>query len=205
MTPDGENSTTVDNSEAMAAKPRRGFALMIAPLVAFALMGLFGWGLFFSSRDLPSPLIDKPVPEFVLAPVQGQADGLATADLRGQVSLVNFFASWCVPCRAEHPLFMELAQSGEVKLYGINYKDLPDEAEAWLEELGNPYTRVGADPNGRVAIDWGVYGIPETFVVAADGTIAYKVIGQLTRPILENQVMPVVRRLNAENSGSMTQ
>lgn len=205
MTTGGENDTIGDDPEGTEPKPRRGFALMVVPLVAFALLGLFGWGLFFGSSDLPSALIGKPVPEFSLPPVQGQTKGLATADLRGQVSLVNFFASWCVPCRAEHPLFMEVARSGEVPLYGINYKDKPDEAEAWLAELGNPYTRIGADLAGRVAIDWGIYGIPETFVIAPDGTIAYKVIGQMTRQILEEKVMPVVRRLNAEISGSVTQ
>lgn len=200
MTADNDN----DDPEA-APKPRRGLALVIVPLIAFVLMGLFGWGLLYGNQNLPSTLIDKPVPEFALPAVQGQTAGLATADLRGQVSLVNFFASWCVPCRAEHPLFVEIAQRGEVPLYGINYKDKPDEAEAWLAELGNPYTRIGADLNGRVAIDWGVYGIPETFVIAPDGTIAFKVIGQITRPILEDQVMPLVRRLQAENSAGATQ
>lgn len=200
MTADNDN----DDPEA-APKPRRGLALVIVPLIAFVLMGLFGWGLLYGNQNLPSTLIDKPVPEFALPAVQGQTEGLATADLRGQVSLVNFFASWCVPCRAEHPLFVEIAQRGEVPLYGINYKDKPAEAEAWLAELGNPYTRIGADLNGRVAIDWGVYGIPETFVIAPDGTIAFKVIGQITRPILEDQVMPLVRRLQAENSAGTTQ
>lgn len=134
----------------VAARPsrrRRIPVLAVVPLIAillFVLFVLFGWGLVGSSDDLPSALIAKPVPEFSLPPVQGRPEGLSTADLQGHVSLVNVFASWCVPCRAEHPLFMELSRAGEVPIYGINYKDPPDQAEAWLAVLGDPYTRMGA-------------------------------------------------------------
>ena len=124
------------------------------------------------------------------------------ADLQGQVSLVNVFASWCVPCRAEHPLFMELSRTGEVPIYGINYKDPPDQAEAWLAELGDPYTRIGADLDGRVGIDWGVYGIPETYVIAADGTIAYRHVGPVTRSDIGETIMPLVRDLQQTSARS---
>ena len=179
--------------------PRRrisGFVLV--PLIAFALMVLFGWGLFRGGDDLPSALLDKPVPEFALAPVLGREEGLSTQDLIGHVSLVNVFASWCVPCRAEHPLFMELSATGEVPLYGINYKDPPEQARAWLDELGDPYTRIGADIDGRAGIEWGVYGVPETYVITSDGAIAYRHVGPITRAILEETLLPIVRDLKTQ-------
>lgn len=179
--------------------PRRrisGFELV--PLIAFALMVLFGWGLFRGGDDLPSALLDKPVPEFALAPVLGREEGLSTQDLIGHVSLVNVFASWCVPCRAEHPLFMDLAATGEVPLYGINYKDPPEQARAWLDELGDPYARIGADIDGRAGIEWGVYGVPETYVITSDGAIAYRHVGPITRAILEETLLPIVRDLKTQ-------
>ena len=179
--------------------PRRrisGFVLV--PLIAFALMVLFGWGLFRGGDDLPSALLDKPVPEFALAPVLGREEGLSTQDLIGHVSLVNVFASWCVPCRAEHPLFMELSATGEVPLYGINYKDPPELARAWLDELGDPYVRFGADIDGRAGIEWGVYGVPETYVITSDGAIAYRHVGPITRAILEETLLPIVRDLKTQ-------
>ena len=181
-------------------KRSRFSALMLAPLAAFGLFFLFGWGLISGSYDLPSVLVGKPVPEFSLPAVQGRESGLETSDLMGKVSLVNFFASWCVPCRAEHPLFMALSKTGEVPLYGINYKDKPDQAEAWLAELGDPYTKLGADLAGRAGIEWGVYGVPETYVIAADGTIAYRQVGQITGQILQEKLLPLVRKLQAQAS-----
>lgn len=179
-------------------RARRGLWALV-PIAFFINLGLlFYWGLFNSSDELPSTLIDRPVPEFALPPVEGRELGLSTADLQGHVSLVNFFASWCAPCRVEHPLIMELSASGVVPVYGINYKDRPDAAEAWLAELGDPYTLTGADLNGRVAIDWGVYGLPETFIIDANGRIAYKHVGPFDQRILEEQILPVVRRLQAE-------
>ena len=142
--------------------PRTGSRLAaLAPLAAFlGLGGFLAVGLTLNPREIPSPLIGKPVPEFSLPPVQGRTLGLSSADLKGEVSLVNVFASWCVACRAEHPLFMELKAKGIVPIHGLNYKDRPQDAEGWLNELGDPYTRTGADLDGRVAIDWGVYGVP---------------------------------------------
>lgn len=177
---------------------RRNLGFVLVPVVALALMVLFGWGLFSEGDDLPSALIDKPVPEFALAPVLGREEGLSTQDLIGHVSLVNVFASWCVPCRAEHPLFMELSATGEVPLYGINYKDPPEQARAWLDELGDPYTRIGADINGRAGIEWGVYGVPETYVITSDGAIAYRHVGPITRAILEETLLPIVRDLKTQ-------
>jgi len=171
----------------------------VAPVILFAILAIaLGWGLNRNPQNIPSALIGKGVPEFALPPVQGRTMGLAAADLRGEVSLVNVFASWCTACRYEHPLFMEIAERGVVPLHGLNYKDRPADAAAWLDELGDPYTRTGADRDGRVAIDWGVYGVPETYVVGADGRIAYKQIGPVTRDVLEDTILPLVERLRPD-------
>jgi len=173
--------------------------LMLLPVAIFAGLGAaFFWGLFNNDDRLPSALIGRPVPEFILPPIDGREDGLASTDLAGEVSLVNVWASWCVPCRDENPLLVELAETGAVPIHGINYKDAPGAALAFLDELGNPFTRIGADRNGRVAIDWGVYGVPETYVIDAEGRIAMKHVGPFDRQILETEIMPVVRALQAE-------
>ena len=182
---------------------RRISGFVAVPVAAFALMALFGWGLLNGGDDLPSALIDKPVPDFSLPPVLNRDEGLSTEDLAGHVSLVNVFASWCVPCRAEHPLFMALSESGAVPLYGINYKDPPEQARAWLDELGDPYTRIGADRDGRAGIEWGVYGVPETYVIAADGTIAYRHVGPITEATLRETLMPIVRDLQSSAVGEV--
>ncbi len=177
----------------------RGRLLMLAPVAAFGLLAVaFYWGLWNKDDRLPSTLIGKPVPEFELAPIEGRGNGLSSTDLRGDVSIVNVWASWCVPCRVEMPLLVELAEAGTVPIHGINYKDDPEAALAFLNELGDPYTRIGADRSGRVAIDWGVYGLPETFVIDAEGRIAYKHVGPFDLRSLEEDILPVVRRLQAE-------
>ncbi|MBE0626706.1 MAG: DsbE family thiol:disulfide interchange protein [Burkholderiales bacterium] len=182
-------------SDAPAPASRTRLAGYI-PLLVFAVMAVFlGIGLTMNPRDIPSPLIGKPVPEFSLPPVKGGTLGLASADLRGEVSIVNVFASWCVACREEHPILMGIKEKGLVPLHGINYKDKPDDARAWLDEMGDPYTRIGADIAGKVAIDWGVYGVPETFVIDREGRIAYKQIGAVTPAILREKIMPLVREL----------
>lgn len=166
------------------------------PLVVFIVMAVFfAIGLTMNPRDIPSPLLGKPVPEFSLPPVQGRTLGLSSADLRGQVSLVNVFASWCVACREEHPVLMGLKEKGVVPVHGLNYKDKPDDAQAWLNQLGDPYTRTGADISGRVAIDWGVYGVPETFVIDRDGRIVHKHIGPITAQALRDTIMPIINTL----------
>ncbi len=175
--------------------PRKRLAALL-PLAVFLVVGIFlAIGLTRNPREVPSPLIGKPVPEFSLPPVKGRTLGLSSADLKGEVSLVNVFASWCVACRAEHPLFMELKEKGVVPIHGLNYKDRPADAEQWLNELGDPYTRTGADINGRVAIDWGVYGVPETFVIDRNGRIAHKVIGPLNPQLLQDKILPLIREL----------
>jgi cytochrome c biogenesis protein CcmG, thiol:disulfide interchange protein DsbE len=167
-----------------------------APIAIFAaLIVTLLYGLNHDPRLIPSALIDQPVPKFSLPPVKGRALGLASSDLADQVSLVNVFASWCVECRAEHPLLLELKQQGLVPIHGLNYKDQPDDAARWLNASGDPYTRTGADLNGRVAIDWGVYGVPETFVISKDGRIAHKHIGPLTSEELEKTILPLLKRL----------
>jgi cytochrome c biogenesis protein CcmG, thiol:disulfide interchange protein DsbE len=171
--------------------------LFILPVAVFAGVGIgLAVGLTRDPGVLPSALIDKEVPAFELPPLSGVAKpGLAQADLEdGEVALVNVFASWCVPCRVEHPLLMRLADEG-LPIYGINYKDRPEDARAWLEELGDPFRRIGADQNGRVGIEWGVYGVPETFVVDRDGRIRHKHVGPLQPRDLEQTILPLVREL----------
>jgi len=169
------------------------------PLIGFSfIVALFAIGLTLNPRDIPSVLIGKKVPEFSLPAVQGRTLGLSDKDLIGQVSIVNVFASWCTACLEEHPLLMKLARENNVPVYGLNYKDKPDDAQEWLDRLGDPYTRTGADLNGRVAIEWGVYGVPETFVVDKEGRISYKQIGAITQKILDEEIMPIVNKLKGE-------
>ena len=173
--------------------------LYAAPLVGFVGLAIaFGWGLTRNPQELPSALIGKPVPTFSLPPVQGRKLGLSSADLKGEVSLVNVFASWCVACRAEHPLFMQLAANKIVPINGIDYKDAPQDAADWLDNLGDPYARTGADRDGRVAIDWGVTGVPETFVIDATGRVAYKQVGPITQEALDETILPLIARLRQQ-------
>ncbi len=168
----------------------------ILPVAAFLIIGGFLYvGLSLNPREIPSALISQPVPEFDLPPIEGRGRGLASADLAGEVSLVNFFASWCGPCRVEHPLLMRLAEDGIVPIHGINYKDRPKDVVRWFADLGDPYDRIGADLQGRVGIDWGVYGIPETFVIDRQGRIVYKHIGPLTPRDLKEKILPLVEEL----------
>lgn len=188
----------VNQIERLHTARLRGVPVFLAPLLLFAGVIVFlAVGLTLNPREVPSPLIGKPVPEFALAPVKGRSLGLSTGDLKGAVSLVNVFASWCAACRDEHPVFVQLQREGFVPIHGLNYKDRPEDAARWLEALGDPYTRTGADLDGRVAIDWGVYGVPETFVVDRDGRIAYKHIGPVTSDVLEEKLRPLVVRLRS--------
>lgn len=154
-------------------------------------------GLWRNPQELPSAMVGKPAPEFDLPPLPGLEEkkpGLKTADLKGKASLVNVFASWCIPCKAEHPLLLRLKESGVAPIYGINYKDKPEDARQWLSELGDPYQRIGADRDGRVGIDWGVYGVPETYVVDASGKILYRYAGPLTSRDLEETILPLLKK-----------
>ena len=143
---------------------------------------------------LPSALIDKPAPDFTLAGLDGAA-GVSRSELEGNVVVVNFFASWCVPCRAEHPLLMRLSESEHVPLYGIAYKDKPENTARFLAQLGNPYRRVGLDESGRTGIDFGVYGVPETYLIDRAGHIRYRHVGPLSAEALEHELLPRLREI----------
>lgn len=187
-------SPTPEANQRPAARLR-----FLVPIAAFAgLMLTFVWALSRNPSTIPSALIGQQVPQFALPAVKGRTLGLSTADLGGEVSLVNVFASWCVACREEHPLLMRMKADGLLPIHGLNYKDEPDNAARWLNTMGDPYTRTGADLNGRVAIDRGVYGVPETFVIAKDGRIAHKQIGPLTPEALEETILPLIRRLRQQ-------
>lgn len=170
------------------------------PLAVFAAVaGLLALGLGRDPRVIPSVMIDRPLPAFDLPALDGSgAPGLASTDLgQGKPALINIFASWCVPCRAEHPYLMELAGHEDFALYGINYKDPPEDARAFLAQLGNPYARIGADANGRTAIDFGVYGVPETYVISADGRILHRHVGPLRAEDVSETILPVLRAAGA--------
>ncbi len=175
------------------ASKRLTFLFPVAVFVG--LLVALGLGMTRDPSIVPSALIGKPVPEFRLPPVKGRTLGLSSVDLKGEVSLVNVFASWCTACRYEHPIFMRLDQDGVVAIHGLNYKDEPDDAAKWLDTLGDPYTRTGADLDGRVSIDWGVYGVPETYVVDRDGSIVLKHVGAVTADVLEQTILPLIERL----------
>lgn len=167
----------------------------LLPGLGFLVLAVgLGVGLTLKPREIPSALIGKPVPEFDLPAVEGRDGGLSSADLRtGTPVLVNVFASWCGPCRQEHPLFMELARTTDFTIFGLNQRDAPDDASRWLEVFGDPYDKTGADLSGRTSIDWGVYGVPETFVVDGSGCIQYKHISVMTREVLEEEILPRMR------------
>lgn len=173
------------------------------PLIFFlGLAGLFYFGLQSGDPSkLPSALLGKPVPEFKLPPLEGlkengkQVAAFSNTDLaQGKVSIVNIWASWCIPCRIEHPFLVQLAALSGAPLFGINYKDGTEGARRFLGRYGNPFVAVGVDSSGSTAIDWGVYGIPETFIVGGDGTILYKHVGPIDGQIIEKQLMPAIKK-----------
>lgn len=170
-------------------------ALLLTPLaLLIGLVALFALNIDRDPNFIPSALLNKPVPAMTLPPIDETMgiEGFGPDDLKGQVTLVNVFASWCVPCRDEHPLLMQLAKENGVTIYGINEKDAPENARKFLSELGNPYQRIGADANGRVAIEWGVYGVPETFVVNEKGIITYKHVGPLSEKAVTTSLLPAL-------------
>ena len=173
----------------------RPFLLML-PLLLFAALAMVFLVQLTSGRDnrvVPSALLGRSMPDTRLPPLEGTGlPGFDSAELRGSLTLVNVWASWCGPCRDEHPLLMALAQDGRVRIAGLNYKDNAANARRFLGELGNPYEAVGTDGTGRAAIDWGVYGVPETFLVGHDGTILYKHVGPLTPDVVERDLMPMI-------------
>ena len=174
------------------------FVRYLMPLAVFlALAGLLYKGLSLDPRKVPSPLIDKPAPAFSLTRLKQPQATLGSEDLKGKVSLFNVWATWCVACRSEHPVLMQLAESGRVAIYGLNYKDDREEAKRWLVRYGDPYIANAFDGDGRVGIDWGVYGTPETFIVDQQGIIRHKHIGPLTVDVVRDEILPLVEKLEA--------
>ncbi len=182
-------------------KRQRSLRLIyLLPLGFFACLALIFLVRLGSGGDpqaIPSALIGRPAPDFALEPL-GENPLFTRAALDGKTTLVNVFASWCGPCRVEHPLLMELAKDPRIQVVGINYKDQPGNAEAFLDDLGNPYAAIATDTRGRAAIEWGVYGVPETFVVGPDGIIRHKVIGPITPETLERSLMPAIEKTLAQ-------
>ncbi|MGH1483678.1 MAG: DsbE family thiol:disulfide interchange protein [Geminicoccales bacterium] len=197
----GPASTASPGAGPASSYGRLGYLL---PVIVFLVIGAgLGIGLTRDPSTLPSALIDKPVPTFELpALVAGGIDkpGLASADLTGKVQLVNVFASWCGPCRVEHPILMGLAKDG-VPVQALNYKDQPEDAAGFLNQLGDPYEKIGVDQNGRTGIEWGVYGVPETFVIDAEGKIRHKHVGPLMARDVEG-LKSIIEDLRAEESPS---
>ncbi len=170
----------------------------LVPLLIFAvLMGFLAVGLGLKPREVPSPLINKPAPLFSLPTLDAPQQNLSAQDLRGKVWILNVWASWCVACRIEHPLLVEFAKTSTVPIYGLNYKDKREDAVRWLANYGNPYTRSLSDTEGLVGIDFGVYGVPETFVIDKQGVIRLKQIGPVTPEVLRDDILPLLRKLGA--------
>jgi len=173
-------------------------------LGVFVLLVVFlGIGLTLDPREVPSPLIGKPAPAFSLPTVADPSQQLGSQDFQGRVSLLNVWASWCVSCREEHPLLVDLArQKGSVAIFGLNYKDARADAQRWLAALGNPYAASAFDEDGRVGIEWGVYGVPETFIIDRRGVIRHKHIGPITPKAWEKTLLPLILQLEAEPARS---
>lgn len=168
----------------------------LIPLAVFvALVVFLAIGLNRNPREVPSPLIDKPAPAFTLSQLHAPDKQLSLADMKGKVWLLNVWASWCAPCREEHPLLVELGKANLVPIYGLVHKDKPDAAMKWLEQHGNPYVVSVQDPDGRVSIDYGVYGVPETFLIDKDGVIRFKQIGPLTPDAMRDRLIPLIKQL----------
>jgi cytochrome c biogenesis protein CcmG, thiol:disulfide interchange protein DsbE len=170
----------------------------LVPLAIFiVLVAFLGIGLGLNPREVPSPLINKPAPAFHLPQLHRPDQTFSQQDMKGKVWLLNVWASWCVSCREEHPLLVQFARTNVVPVYGLNYKDKPDDALAWLKQFGDPYTLSIVDRDGRVGIDYGVYGVPETFVIDKQGAIRYKQIGPITPEALQNKILPLVKELQS--------
>lgn len=188
-------SPSRNTAEPQLGKSRRRLLFML-PTLAFGGIGAaLVAGLGRDPRVVPSALVGRPVPKFALPPVQGRTLGLSSANLMGEVALVNVFASWCTACLEEHPIFMRLGRGSVIPVHGLNYKDAAGDAAAWLDRHGDPYTRTGADRDGRVGIEWGVYGVPETYVVDRNGRIHHRQVGPLTDEIVATTIMPLIREL----------
>ena len=171
--------------------------LMLIPLAVFLSMAWFLYkGLYLDPTELPSAMIDKPFPAFSLPSVEGDKT-LTEADLKGKPALVNVWATWCISCRVEHPVLTRFAETKRLRVVGYNWKDEPADALRWLEQFGNPFWLVLADVEGRAAIDWGIYGAPETFLVDANGMIQWKHVGPLTDAVINDELMPALQAIEA--------
>ena len=174
-------------------------ARYLVPLILFIALGVFlAMGLNRDPKLVPSPLIGKPAPQFTLQTLKAEDKTLSNADLRGKVVLVNVWASWCLECRTEQPFLMQVARDGTVPIFGLNYKDDRPDALRWLNDYGDPYTIIGFDQAGKVGIDWGVYGVPETFVLDKHGIIRHKVVGPITPQRWTDEVLPLIKKLKKE-------
>ena len=174
----------------------KALKFVIPVLIFAALAGFLYRGLYLDPREVPSPLIDKPAPDFALTQLDKPEATIRRADMLGKVWMLNVWASWCEACRDEHPYLVEFAKLKALPIYGLDYKDQREPAQAWLAERGNPYDTSLFDEKGRVGIDFGVYGVPETFVIDKQGVVRYKKIGALTPDVLRDTVLPLVRKLN---------
>jgi cytochrome c biogenesis protein CcmG/thiol:disulfide interchange protein DsbE len=168
----------------------------LLPLAVFLAIAFFLWrGLALDPREVPSPLIGKPVPAFEVPLLADESMRLSSADLRGKVYLLNVWGSWCVSCREEHPVLVQLAKQGTIPIYGLNWKDKREDALAWLARFGDPYVGSGVDRDGKVAIDFGVYGAPETYLIDRNGVIRFKQTGPLTRQVIEEKIAPLAAQM----------
>jgi cytochrome c biogenesis protein CcmG/thiol:disulfide interchange protein DsbE len=203
-TPEGVPETMNVPVEEAGSRPaeapvRRNRLLFALPVAAFLILAVaLAIGLYRDPSLVPSPLIGKPAPDSALAEVPGFGPAFSREDFIGQVTLVNVFASWCDSCRDEHPLLVRLAEQEDIPIFGLAYKDDPEDAAGWLSDFGSPYSATGLDLDGRTAIEWGVYGVPETFLVGPDGTIVYKKIGPIAPDDLQNDILPRVAELRAQ-------
>jgi cytochrome c biogenesis protein CcmG/thiol:disulfide interchange protein DsbE len=169
----------------------------LIPLAIFVVLVVFlAIGLGHDPHEVPSPLINKPAPAFRLAQLHDPSKTFSAEEMRGKVWLLNVWASWCVSCREEHPVLVELSKTGQLPIYGLNYKDKPQDGMAWLAELGNPYVLSAQDSDGRVGIDYGVYGVPETYLIDKNGVIRFKQIGPVTPEVLQTRILPLAQDLN---------
>ncbi|HCE08254.1 MAG TPA: DsbE family thiol:disulfide interchange protein [Oxalobacteraceae bacterium] len=169
----------------------------LLPLAVFVALVIFlGIGLRLNPREVPSPLIGKPAPAFRLTRLHEPDKTISASDMAGQVWLLNVWASWCVSCRQEHPVWVDFAKLNVVPIVGLNYKDVRKDGTEWLRQFGNPYTVSAFDQDGRVGIDFGVYGVPETFVIDKHGVIRYKQIGPVTPEIITDKLLPLIKELN---------
>jgi cytochrome c biogenesis protein CcmG/thiol:disulfide interchange protein DsbE len=170
----------------------------LIPLVAFVVLaGFLAFGLKLDPHEVPSPLIGKPAPAFSAALLSRPDQSVTREQLLGKVWVLNVWASWCAPCREEHPIWVAYAKNAAAPIYGLNYKDRGPEAQAWLQQLGNPYAESLVDPQGQIGLDYGVYGVPETFVIDKQGIVRYKHVGPISAEVLREKIDPLLRQLNA--------